>query len=377
VYCPKCLQTKPGRFCAKCGVSLVAGDAPAAEATPVAPTGTLNAAVLRLGVCACGAGAEKITATGACGECHQSRIPECSVCAAAADQVNDDGVCTGCGFQRLPKPGDHDEVRIGPQCASVCDRGIKHAINQDWHGIAKVQSGSKTYWLLTICDGVSSSSASAAAAKAAVIAANERASFTLSRGMIPRDSIIEAAKASQKAVCSIQWTPQPMPDSRRDESPTCTFCMAIVCEDSAGFQVDYGWLGDSRLYWVTETNAGCLVKDHSWINQEIARGRNLDQVVAEAKREKLTRAIVRSLGSSETTSVNTLVPELGQFTLPKGAKLIACSDGLHVYADDPLTMARVVRKQFGSPAIAIAKSLVDYANQQGGCDNVSAAVLCS
>lgn len=376
MYCPKCKQPGKGRFCRACGGGLVAGEVPAADtSTQEATAGQLvNPSFVTLGVCECGAGPDKVLADGTCSSCKRQRIPECSVCSApASGGISDTGVCLTCSAQRLRKIGDHDEIRLSATLASVCDRGIKHLINQDWHGLAQVKVGNDDVQIIVVCDGVSSSSASQAAAKAAVAAAVERASFTLTRNMSARDSIIEAARAAQKAVCSVLWTPQPMFAGRDDESPTCTFVMAVVRNGV----VDYGWLGDSRIYWVTADGAGCLVKDHSYINLEIAKGRDPFEVEKEAKENRLTRAIVRSLGSSESADVSKLVPELAQFTLPKGGVLVVCSDGLHVYLDGAQAMAERVRAKPGADALAIAKSLVDTANSMGGCDNVTAAILCN
>ena len=53
-----------------------------------------------------------------------------------------------------------------------------------------------------------------------------------------------------------------------------------------------------------------------------------------------------------------------------------CSDGLWNYLPDPETLAVLIRGQpVEADALAIARSLVKFALQRGGDDNITVAVL--
>lgn len=346
--CPKCNTPVKGRFCSKCGskaVSASAAAAPAASAAVEEQDGTTSGAAAAVGNCECG---------------------------ATADAINANGFCDDCGQRRLPRPEDHNEIVIHSRLASVTDRGIKHAENQDWHALAEISFEGQPVQILVVCDGVSSSSGGAPAAQAASKAACAVAARNISHKMKPQDAIVLAIRAAQKDVCALSWTPQPRPPDQEDQPPTCTIVVAVVMKG----KLYWGWLGDSRLYWASLKSAnsfGSLIKDHSWINAEVDAGRPLDEVVAEAKREKYTRAIVRSLGSAEGPA-ESLMPDLGEMDLPKDCIVLNCSDGLHVYLDASSDMAREIRNSGHLDALSLARKLVEYANSRGGVDNITAAV---
>ena len=92
-------------------------------------------------------------------------------CSACSGPVATDGYCGTCGAKAV-LPRDHWVERPAPWVAMACDRGIRHAINQDAGAVAATaEPGS--FAAIVICDGVSSAARSEVASLAAVRAARE------------------------------------------------------------------------------------------------------------------------------------------------------------------------------------------------------------
>ncbi|WP_131788037.1 protein phosphatase 2C domain-containing protein [Protofrankia symbiont of Coriaria ruscifolia] len=104
----------------------------------------------------------------------------CPVCASPA--YPDDRFCEACGTPlRATTPAetddaDHREIDLGP-VAGVCDRGVRHATNEDAMGVAMVGST----LIAVVCDGVSSTPGSGPAARAAARAAVAAATALLAK----------------------------------------------------------------------------------------------------------------------------------------------------------------------------------------------------
>ncbi len=102
------------------------------------------------------------------------------MCASPA--YPDDCFCEACGTPlRAATPvetddADHREIDLGP-IAGVCDRGVRHATNEDAMGVAMVGST----LIAVVCDGVSSTPGSGPAARAAARAAAAAAMAVLAQ----------------------------------------------------------------------------------------------------------------------------------------------------------------------------------------------------
>lgn len=94
-----------------------------------------------------------------------------ATCPACSGSIAPDGYCEQCGTP-APRPRDHWVEQPAPWVALACDRGIRHAINQDGAAVAaRPEPGS--FAALVVCDGVSSAARSEAASLAAARAARD------------------------------------------------------------------------------------------------------------------------------------------------------------------------------------------------------------
>ncbi|MCU1374795.1 MAG: hypothetical protein JWO68_2081, partial [Actinomycetia bacterium] len=131
-----------------------------------------------------------------------------------------------------------------------------------------------------------------------------------------------------------------------------------------------GWVGDSRAYWLPDAGTATqLTTDHSWASGQIALG--VPREVAEAAPE--AHAITRWLGADAPDPV----PELTSSTIDGPGWLLVCSDGLWNYCSTAGALrdliAGIVAEHGDEPA-TVAGRLVTFANDQGGMDNVTAAL---
>jgi serine/threonine protein phosphatase PrpC len=269
-------------------------------------------------------------------------------CAACDGVVGDDGYCGQCG-KLAGRARDHVEIDCSPAAAAVTDRGQRHHRNED--AVFLVARDADVD--VVVCDGVSSSfDPDVASATAA-----ERAGELLSRG-----EVVAAIAEAGAAVAALAGTGDPR---RAASNPACT----IVAAQVRGAAVDYGWVGDSRAYWVpADGPAEQLTEDDSWATHAIALGAD----PAEAMRSPQAHAITAWLGAD----AGALSPRGSSFRATAPGHLVLCSDGLWNYLTDAADFARTVREHLAAgDLLAAARSLTAFANDAGGADNITVAVI--
>jgi serine/threonine protein phosphatase PrpC len=300
-----------------------------------------------------GCGTELVsTAAGAAGPAP------CRSCGAV---VGDDGYCQTCGT-KAARPRDHFSEQPASWVGAVCDRGIRHRRNEDAVATAAdPEPGSRA--LLVVCDGVSSSLdsdvASLAAARAArdVLAAAGGTESSRPGAVIAR--LKAAADAANEAVIANTSPDSPNPAS-------CTF-VATVLEN--GLLVA-GTVGDSRAYWFPDdAEAVSLTVDDSWAAELIATGVPRQ----EAETGPQAHAITRWLGVDAPDHT----PRTTTLEVAGPGWLLVCSDGLWNYCSEATPLAELIRQTaatHGDEPLAMSSALVDWANAQGGQDNITVAL---
>ena len=129
-------------------------------------------------------------------------------------------------------------------------------------------------------------------------------------------------------------------------------------------------VGDSRAYWIPDTGeAAMLTTDDSYAAEQIASGVSR----ADAESGPQAHAITRWLGSDAPDHT----PVTTSMNLDSAGWVLLCSDGLWNYCSAPEDLADLVRRTDGTgdPApLTLAGALVDWANAQGGVDNITVAL---
>ena len=293
-------------------------------------------------------------------------------CGACGGTIAPDGYCADCGTPGQSER-DHYEERPAEWVAGVCDRGVRHARNED--AMALATSGA--FAALVVCDGVSSapdsdvaSLAASRAAREVLVAYGPEGASTVTGATSRRiagwtDAMVAASRAAGQAVRgAAEQLAATKGTNVADDPPSCTFVAAVVDEGL----IVAGWLGDSRVYWLPDSGQPeQLSVDDSWAQEMIAAG----VPRAQAETSPQAHAITRWLGPDAPDTDARCAA-----TVPAGPGwLLVCSDGLWNYCSDAHEMDELVRRfaTSGDPHTTAA-ALVRWANAQGGRDNITAAL---
>ena len=280
-----------------------------------------------------------------------------------------DGYCDTCGAKQ-PDPRDHFIESPAAWVGGVCDIGRRHSRNED----AMALLGSTRplqQAVLVVCDGVSNTTDSHIASLAAARAAREVLDDPVPRGMGLPDAVVgvitkrlgEAVMAARQAV--IETTP----DVNDPTPPSCTFVAALVDEGLAVV----GNVGDSRAYWLPDAAASeprQLSADDSFAAEQMREG----MPRKDAETGPNAHAITRWLGID---SPDDLTPHVASLQLSEDGWLMLCSDGLWNYCSDATALRQLVADTVsglgahGLHPPTLAQALVDFANVQGGVDNIT------
>lgn len=276
-----------------------------------------------------------------------------------APQQSGDRFCEQCGA-RLDEdqPGDTRIELDLVIAAAVSDQGRVHRRNEDSFHLDV--SGQRNVTVV-VCDGISSASAGNVAARDAARAAGtvlDRAVGDTARDA--ENAMLEAIQAARDAVVQVEWTTR-----TRRVDPSCTLVSALC----RGPQIVVGWVGDSRAYWFDSSGPRQLTTDDSFAEEGIAKGLLTPE---QAAHSPFLHSITHWVGPDappRPPRVLSLRPE-------RPGRLVLCTDGLWNYAPGPGELSRLVEAlPDGAAPAAVARALVDTANDRGGHDNITVAVV--
>lgn len=145
-----------------------------------------------------------------------------------------------------------------------------------------------------------------------------------------------------------------------DKNGMGTTCVAALVCNKHCYVVS---VGDSRAYMLTDNGITQITTDHTYVQALYDQGLITKE---EQKNHKLRNVITRALGVEADVEVDyfELEPE-GNFTL------LLCSDGLSNYCCEEKLYDFV----YGKNLDKAASDLIDYANEQGGSDNITVALI--
>ena len=288
-------------------------------------------------------------------------------CTNCGGVIGTDGYCQTCGT-KAPTERDHYTEQPASWVAACCDRGVRHHRNEDATAVA-AEPVPRSRAVLVVCDGVSTSIDSDVASLAAARAAREvlvaqrptGLGTPASRVAAISGAVVKAAAAANTAVID-----NTAPDS--ENAASCTFAAAVVEADL----VVFGNVGDSRVYWIPDHGSigepTELSVDDSVAQARIAMGTPR----AEAENGPQAHAITKWLGRDSPD----FVPRTGSTVVNSPGWVLVCSDGLWNYASEAAALQSLVAEIStpDSDPLPLAVALVEWANSQGGKDNISVAL---
>ncbi|MGV8965078.1 MAG: PP2C family protein-serine/threonine phosphatase [Cellulomonas sp.] len=335
------------RFCEACGTDLPATDPPTTDP----PTADLLTADASGSTPAPPDPAPTSAPTGPA-PCH-----ECG------GEVDADGYCSSCGA-KAPAARDHVVERPQAWVGAVSDRGLRHHRNEDAMAVA-AQAAPGSSAVLVVCDGVSSSEDSDVASLAAARAACDVLAAPGARGLGTDSGLVAVlgARLGSALDAAARAVAEATSPDHGTSPPSCTIVAAVVERDL----VVTGVVGDSRAYWLPDGDEDrVLTTDDSWAAEQIAAG--VPQ--AQAESGLYAHAITRWLGVDAPNHA----PRVTSVAVTAPGWLLLCTDGLWNYCSPATDLGELVRRTATAHAddpLATASGLVDWANAQGGHDNIT------
>ena len=123
-------------------------------------------------------------------------------------------------------------------------------------------------------------------------------------------------------------------------------------------------VGDSRIYRFRNGKLSQITQDHSWVSEQVRAGVLSD---ADARRHPWRNVVTRALSGGDDPDV-----EVAEIDLEPGDKLMVCSDGL-----SGVVTVEKLQSIIGSTdgLQETCQALIDAANDAGGPDNITVAML--
>jgi serine/threonine protein phosphatase PrpC len=279
-----------------------------------------------------------------------------------------DGYCDHCGTPP-PNPRDHFKDAPTDWLAGVCDIGLRHSRNEDAMALFADESAGRRA-ALVVCDGVSMATDSHIASLAAAEEARDHLAQPLPRGVGTPDAwTAGAGRAVTAAVLAANEAVKAAVTEQVPNPPSCTIALAVVEDD----WIIAGNVGDSRAYWLPDDPAEPaqqLGADDSFAAERIRAGVPRE----EAENGPQAHSITRWLGSDAPED---LTPHLTTMQVRTPGWLLVCSDGLWNYCSEAESLRDLLtttRSSAGDDPASLAQGLVDFANEQGGRDNITVAL---
>lgn len=241
------------------------------------------------------------------------------------------------------------------EAAARTDVGLRRRSNQDSFGT------DDELGLYVVCDGMGGAAGGEVASRIAAdtflqVARQELLSLHDKNVECTRCALTRAAAAANRAVLARANFDIAL------RGMGTTLVAARITGDSATILN----VGDSRAYLFTATGATQLTLDHSYVAEQVRRGRLTE---AEAERSSFQSVITRAIGVDQDVA-----PDLYDATLTPGDSILLCSDGLTRHATRE-ELAQIVAETAHQPADEACARMIALANAHGGSDNITCLLL--
>jgi serine/threonine protein phosphatase PrpC len=245
------------------------------------------------------------------------------------------------------------ELSLSLEFAAITDIGCRRSNNEDSFGYDAEQK------LYVVCDGMGGNAAGEVASAMAVRALIESFGST---GTEPETG--DAIPVENRLAHAIYEANRVVREASFENPELDSMGTTLVCACLDGNRIVIGNVGDSRAYLVRNGECAQITQDHSFLDEEVRKGNMTPEMAAASN---LQSVITRAIGVSETVE-----PDLFAAMLQPEDMLLLASDGLTRYAHtEEISHAAGVE----SDLTKICSSLIEYAKQRGGADNITCILL--
>jgi len=229
------------------------------------------------------------------------------------------------------------------------DTGLVRTSNEDRHWI------DEEHGIFLVVDGVGGRAAGETAAETAIEAI--RTELTGEQQDAAEARVRRAIAAANNQIYEMAL------DSEALHGMACVLTLALVDGD----QLVIGHVGDSRLYLIWNGGIRKLTPDHSPVGEGEDAGELTEQ---QAMLHPRRHEVFRDVGTQPHGAGDEGFIEVRRCIFRPDAAFLLCSDGLSDLL--PAAAIREIVERYDGDAAAVARDLVEAANEAGGKDNITA-----
>ncbi len=234
--------------------------------------------------------------------------------------------------------------------ANCTDVGVARQVNED----SMVTFDSPNGRVAAVCDGMGGQAAGDIASQLAC---------SIIRDILENNTFNTPAEAITTAIMAANQGILHRASQNPDLAGMGATCVMVIVRDGI---VHYGWVGDSRIYYIANHIIRQISKDQSYVQQLVDCGEITPE---EAEHHPQKNEILNALGVPGMTP-----PVIGTPLRPEpGSVVLLCSDGLSGMVDNTHIERTVSNKTL--PLHDRAAKLVAQANANGGLDNITVQLI--
>ena len=235
-------------------------------------------------------------------------------------------------------------------CKGKSDIGNKRQTNQDYFIIEEM---SDNCILMVVCDGMGGVVGGSEASSIAASVFAEYVKTNIRDGVCRSQILIDAQKKANDAVC----------DKSEKDSELEGMGTTLAAALYENGKYNCLWVGDSRIYAITNNGIKQLSHDHSFVQTLIDSGNLTNE---EAKSHPNRNIITKAIGTERG-----LVGDICEISDEGLDGILLCSDGLCGYVEEE-QMANICLSY--QSAQDCSEKLVSAANDAGGYDNITVII---
>ncbi len=245
--------------------------------------------------------------------------------------------------------------------AAKTDKGRRRQKNEDSYVVDSDMG------FMAVADGMGGHAAGEVASHLATTLIAEQLKRSLETGHVPVSSHVPAnptlnPKSLLLGDC-VKFSNQAVYEAAQSNPQAHNMGTTVVAALSLDDKLAVANVGDSRLYMVRNGDLVQCTVDHSFVQEQVARGLLKPE---DAEKSDLRNMLTRSVGVDQDVDVDLL-----EIDLQEKDYILLCSDGLTKMLDEEQIQAVFEEKTAPQD---IVDELVHRANQAGGGDNITVIV---